>query len=542
MSSRIKGIFLIIVGLANVCLAQLPQETQLNRIFGNAYYPNEPSIAISQIDSNAIVAAANINNMYNSTDQGKTWKERKIQSLYGIWGDPVLHSDQDGQFYFLHLSRTSGEGMHKKYRFIDRIVVQTSQDSGRSFNDGTFLGYNEGKMQDKPWISTDDGAASRFYNNAYVTWTEFDQINSKKRKHKSRIRFSSSSNKGDKWSEAITISDETGDAVDDDHTLEGATTAVGDSGIIYCVWAGHYKLYFDKSTDGGRTWGKDRIIANQESGWAMNIDHVQRSNGMPFVVCDQSNGPFHGRIYVVFGDDKFGDADVFLMHSDDRGKTWSNPTRVNGDLVGNGKDQYLPNIALNQTSGELAILYYDRRLSPKNVFNDVVVAISKNGGENFVETRLNTLFYSHHGARTFSGDYIDLDFVNGRIAATWTGFVQIPRVYASCFNAANINNTELMYASNQFVSYTEYEGDQITEHFRTNQNADITVFYQTKLRRKKYRKTITSEHHIECVNGTELTESSISFPYSRGMILKIEVRDKSGTRIYDVVKAKKGMK
>ena len=103
-----------------------------------------------------------------------------------------------------------------------------------------------------------------------------------------------------------------GDCIDDDHTLEGATTAVGVNGEIYCAWAGHYKLYFDKSLDGGKTWGKDKVLFDQESGWAMDIPHLYRSNGMPFIVVDNSNSKYTGRLYLVWGDDKHGDADIFM--------------------------------------------------------------------------------------------------------------------------------------------------------------------------------------------------------------------------------------
>ena len=143
-----------------------------------AIYPNEPSICISKSNPNVLVAGANIANHYVSIDDGQTWKNGVLTSPFGVWGDPVLHSDAQGNIYFAHLSRTSGKSQN--YGFIDRIVVQTSTDNGQNFSGGSFAGLNGEKMQDKPWISTDD-YSNQYKGNAYLTWTEFDKINSKKK-------------------------------------------------------------------------------------------------------------------------------------------------------------------------------------------------------------------------------------------------------------------------------------------------------------------------------------------------------------------------
>jgi hypothetical protein len=83
-------------------------------------------------------------------------------------------------------------------------------------------------------------------------------------------------------------------------------------------WAGHGKIWMDISRDGGKTWGKDREIANQKGGWNLDVTGLLRSNSMPFSVADKK-----GRLYVVFGDDRYGDHDVFYLFSKDRGSTWT---------------------------------------------------------------------------------------------------------------------------------------------------------------------------------------------------------------------------
>ena len=84
---------------------------------------------------------------------------------------------------------------------------------------------------------------------------------------------------------------------------------------------------------------------------------------------DCSNGPHRGRVYLVYTDRPTSssmDTDIYLRHSDDNGATWTAPLRVNDDMAGNGKSQFLPRIALDQTTGCIAISFYDCRNSAAN--------------------------------------------------------------------------------------------------------------------------------------------------------------------------------
>lgn len=474
-----KKVVFIVFCFSAIAVFGQTNEVQMNpdhNLIG-AIYPNEPSICISKSNPNVLVAGANIANHYVSIDDGQTWKNGVLTSPFGVWGDPVLHSDAQGNIYFAHLSRTSGKSQN--YGFIDRIVVQTSTDNGQNFSGGSYAGLNGEKMQDKPWISTDD-YSNQYKGNAYLTWTEFDKINSKKKKYQSRIRFSSSNDIGKSWSTAITISDSVGDCIDDDHTLEGATTAVGINGEIYCAWAGHYKLYFDKSLDGGKTWGKDKVIVGQQSGWAMDIPHLYRSNGMPFLMVDNSNSTYTGRLYLVWGDDKNGDADVFIAYSDDRGNNWSPPKRVNRDIKGNGKSQYLPNVAIDQTTGHLAITYNDRRNSEHNVFTDVFTAVSTDGGENFQEYRMNNLLSGHAGKNVFSGDYIDVDFHAGKISAIWASFDQFSKVFNRTVTESALDGLFPIHEVGQVQSHISYENKKPVIYIACTRPSDISLTYYRK--------------------------------------------------------------
>lgn len=474
-----KNLVLILVCLIATTAYSQNNEVQVNPVstYKGVIYPNEPSLCISKTNPTAIVAGANIAYHYFSSDNGRTWEDKMLKTPYGVWGDPVLHSDIDGNIYFVHLSRTAGKSSH--YGFIDRIVVQTSADDGKTFSEGSYTGLNGSKMQDKPWISTDD-YSTKWKGNAYLTWTEFDKINSKKKKYHSRIRFSASSNIGKNWTEAITISDSVGDCVDDDHTLEGATTAVGVNGEIYCAWAGHHKLFFDKSLDGGKTWGKDKVMFDQVSGWSMDIPHLYRSNGLPFLVVDNSSGKYTGRLYLVWGEDKGSDADVLISYSDDGGTNWSTPKRVHNDLIGKGKSQYLPNVAIDQTTGHIAIAYYDRRNSEHNVFSDVYTSISRDGSATFDEYRMNNLISSHAGKNVFSGDYIDVDFHAGKLSVIWSAYDESSNVYNRTLLESELDGLYPIHDVGQVQHHVAYEKRKPVLYIACTRPSDVQVTYYRK--------------------------------------------------------------
>ena len=77
------------------------------------------------------------------------------------------------------------------------------------------------------------------------------------------------------------ISDTGGDCIDSDNTVEGAVPAVGPNGEVYIVWAGPLGLVFDKSLDGGLSFGKDKVIGDMPGGWDFSVDGLDRANGMP---------------------------------------------------------------------------------------------------------------------------------------------------------------------------------------------------------------------------------------------------------------------
>ncbi len=380
------------------------------------YNPCEPSIAIDKNNPSIVVAGSVLDNVHRSTDGGKTWSSYRLTSSHGVYGDPVLSSDNFGSFYYCHLADPEGKGWASK-RLLESIVVHRSDDGGKTWNNGVAIGANHPKDQDKEWLSADP-----YSGRLYISWTEFDVYNSPKEKDETRIRFSSSRDKGETWTEPITISTIPGNCLDDDNTVEGATPVAGKDGRVFVAWAGHENIYFNRSMDYGKSWlKKEKIIARQPGGWVLPIEGIKRVNGMPVTQVDQSGGIFDGRLYVMWADQRDGkaDTDIFIKYSDDDGETWSNDIQVNNDE--NERQQFFPWIAIDQSSGYLYVVYYNRN-NHSDYKIDVSLARSYDGGKSWQEEVISEKPFNTPPEFIFFGDYNNISAVDGHIRPIWTRY------------------------------------------------------------------------------------------------------------------------
>lgn len=397
-----------VIFLINLCFISTIFAQFQNVLISTVNAPNEPSIYMDPNNTDRLVAGSNINNFYYSDDGGLTWDHDYLSSAsYGVWGDPMLLIDNVGDIYFFHLSNpTSGN-------WIDRIVCQKSTDNGNTWNDGTFMGLNGTKAQDKEWAVMD-----RNNENIYVSWTEFDQYGSSSSAHKSRILFSKSTDLGMSWSSPIQLNLIEGDCIDDDDTTEGAVPAVGPNGEVYVAWSGPAGIRFNRSTDFGDTWLAEPIFIDaQPTGWAYDVPGIYRANGLPITLCDSSGGPYNGTIYVNWSDQRNGsdDTDIWLKKSTDGGDTWSDLIRVNDDVAGN--QQFFCWMDIDQTTGYIYIVFYDRRNLSGNL-TDVYMARSTDGGETFSNHKISEMPFLPN-AGVFFGDYTNITAHNGVIRPIW---------------------------------------------------------------------------------------------------------------------------
>jgi hypothetical protein len=90
--------------------------------------------------------------------------------------------------------------------------------------------------------------------------------------------------------------------------------------------------------------------------------------------------------------------------------------RINQD--GSGKHQFLPWLAVDDETGYIYILYYDRR-AYDDLQTDVYLAYSVDGGATFKETKISETPFIPT-AEKFFGDYTNIDAFKGIVTPIWT--------------------------------------------------------------------------------------------------------------------------
>lgn len=372
-------------------------------------YPTDPGIAISFKNPKQLVAGASSGNVFVSEDGGANWENVRLISPHGIWYGARVLSDFSGNFFYVHLSDPTGKGEGTD-ELLDRIVVQRSKDGGKSWDGGNDVGFNPPKDQYQP------NAIADRKGNIFLAWTEVDKLYSDEAGCTSRIMFSKSSN-GSKWSKPIVLSVNEGDCKDGDGTVKGAVPAVSSDGKIFVAWSHDGVLFLDRSFDGGNFWlTNDIALLEQRGGWNFTVPGIESANGLPTLVCNNTKANFSGALYLVWAEQvEEGDTDIFFTRSLNYGDNWTQPMRINDDEP--GKYQFMPAMTIDQVTGHIYILYYDRRDHEDNK-TDVYLAWSTDHGASFKNVKVSEEPFLPQGESL--GTHIGIAAHGGTIVPVWT--------------------------------------------------------------------------------------------------------------------------
>ena len=393
--------------------------------------PVEVSVAIDPTNPDHIVAVSQqrgtkekpgSNHAYVSTDAGKSWKTAVLANPNKrTQGDDGVTFAADGLALRTYISFL-GIRTERPDRAANGIWFASSRD-GLAWSDPVPVIDHVNTVhpyEDKPWLKADNNKDSAYKGNIYVTWTQFDEYGSKKPEDKTHVFASRSKDQGKTFSVPQRISQNPGDCLDSSKTLMGAMPAVGPKGEVYAVWAGPKGLAFVKSTDGGWTFGTEKILTDTPGGWDFNVKGIFRCNGLPTIGVDVSDGKHRGAIHVNWADLRNGDPDIFLISSADGGETWTKPLRVNDDPKSNRKDQFFAWMAVDPVDGSVNIVFFDRR-DTEGTLTGLTMARSIDGGKTFVNHKINQPPFECD-KKAFFGDYIGIDAFAGRVVAAYQHF------------------------------------------------------------------------------------------------------------------------
>ncbi len=355
------------------------------------------------------------NQVFVSEDFGKTWKNRRLKSKFGDFGDPSIIADNNGYFYYFHMSDPQKQGW-KSNIVMDRIVCQRSF-NGRSWSRGSYAGHNPPKACTDPWAAFDDRSGR-----IYVTWTQFDKYASDNPQDSAHVMFSFSNDRGLSWTPKVRINLLGGDCMDNATSPVGAMPAIGINGEVYVCWSNNNIIYFDRSKDGGISWlKKDIVVSDQPGGWSFFAPEISNACGKPVIDCDKSYGDYHGTIYINWADqrDEEDGSDIWIAKSTDGGDSWSKPVKVNTDKKEHpGKYQFQNHMCVDPITGIIYVVYYHQR-EGINAEVDVFLAWSNDGGTTFTNECISASPFKSD-SDIYIGEYIHISAIAGIVRPVWT--------------------------------------------------------------------------------------------------------------------------
>jgi hypothetical protein len=360
-----------------------------------------------------------------SRDGGGTWTVAAGTSPtdFRIAVDASAAVDLHGHAFLAYLAfQKLPEASASKTVPGNGMFVRRSLDGGRTWEamSTPLVEYSSMEpFQDKAYLVADNGAASPHAGNLYVGWTSFS-------KSKSDVLFARSTDDGKSWSRPMVISAEPGTpTAGDPNAIVGFHAAVGPDGAVYAIWPDGRGIVLAVSHDGGRTFERPRRVVpirsaplfftTTKTGPLFGVSGFPFANGLPsLAVASQGSS---GRLVMTWGDTLFGDVDIMVSTSDDGGRTWTEPARVNDDAKHNGKDQVLGWLGVDPSNGAINIVFYDRRSDPRNLLPSVTLARSTDGGRSFTNYRWSDA--PSDPRRANLGDYIGVAALDGHVYGAW---------------------------------------------------------------------------------------------------------------------------
>lgn len=371
------------------------------KVLNNVDVSNEPGpqsetfVAVNSLNPKVLAAASNEifrnpQRTYFSTDGGLTWNgaDQPLVDEEGTrWSfasDPGVAIDTRGTIFFSQLLIASVNNNFKG----DAMIVNRTTDNGATFSPGVILKKDLnagilGRFEDKPLIAVDTNPDSLFRDNVYVAWDTVEGFGN------GVVNLARSTDHG------LTFSRQ---RIDDPNSGSGtneiaADPAIGPNGEVYVAWLDvlNFRLQIDRSFDGGVTFGPDSTITPMIIRFDTGIPSikVRRALVYPSIDVDRSNGPHRGRLYCAWTDQADqsspfidgAETDIFFAFSDNRGLTWSTPTRIADDTV--NADQFYQWLSVDPADGSVNVSWYDTRNDPARRKTDVYFARSIDGGLTF---------------------------------------------------------------------------------------------------------------------------------------------------------------
>src|SRR5579862_222514 len=397
------------------------------RLSGAQTTPREESdLRVNYTNLQQIIAASThlgaTQPMHFSGDGGATWSQSNLPAVASTadvrQGDPAVDWTSDGTAWSLTL------GISATLAFVMRCFKSTDAGATWTF-ESTLPGGQTAMDKEAFWI--DHHPASPHRDNMYALW------------HNGAPCFVAvRTGPSGSWSAPLQISgsETTGTAI-------GCDIKTNANGDVFAFWpdTGSRKLFVAKSTDGGTTFGTPVEIATTVGAFNLALPAQDNRDVLIYVSGGAYRTATENLVYACWTDlaggsgcstssDQPGSdvtsackSRIWFSRSTDGGATWSAATKINDQSSKN--DQFFARMALDETSGDLMVIYYDTVADPGRLKADIWMQSSTDNGVTWSSPTKITTSPTDETASTAQsnfqyGDYIGLTGYAGQFFACWT--------------------------------------------------------------------------------------------------------------------------
>lgn len=411
----------------------MPANVPITQDTSNPY--SESDIRYNFNNPLQIIAASNYNNItltstttqaqYCSSDGGATWAQSSLPSVTGdhFQSDPAVDWTSDGTAWALTIGVNASQ---------TDLVLRSfkSMNAGKDWtHESDVSGTQTGT--DKPSLWIDHSSTSAYKDNMYATW------------HNGADAYVSvRQGPGGTWSTPLQVN-----GSETTFTADGGDIKTNGDGDVFVFWpnAGGQTVLMAKSTNGGTSFdalGSAPIqIATTNSDFLIDVP-AQASRGCLLYI---SGGAYKtatvDMVYACWADlaggtgcDSKSDdpgssaaskckTRIWFAFSNNGGKNWQPAVKINDQASLN--DQFFPRLAVDNTNGNLMIVYYDTVGSTNRLDTDIWMQCSTDNGNSWTNAVKITSAETDEATANEDegnqyGDYIGLTVNAGQYFACWT--------------------------------------------------------------------------------------------------------------------------
>jgi hypothetical protein len=375
-----------------------------HNILGDA--ANEPSITVDSTNHNRMAIGWRQFNSVQSdfrqggwgftADAGATWTFPGVLETNVFRSDPVLKSDEAGNFFYLSLLQSFCDNMYGSLDF--------GQTWTRLQPDGNAGGG------DKEWF-TIDKTGGPGHGFQYQIWSTAASCNFG--------QFSRSTDGGVTWMSPISIPSAPVWGTPDVDTNGNLFIGGGDFGSsFFCVRSSN-------AQDGGVTPTFDQNVSVNLGGSVLFGAQINPGGlaGMIFLAVDRSGTATNNYIYMLATVQQFSasnGSDIMFSRSTDGGLTFSAPQRITDDPVNQNKWHWMGTLAV-APNGRIDSVWLDTRNAANNTDSQLFYSWSTDGGVTWApNVAVSNPFTPFEGypVQTKIGDYLTIvsDNTGGDVA------------------------------------------------------------------------------------------------------------------------------